>query len=587
VINGRVLTPGQLRTHIAAVRQKVRPERIGVIGLRTSDRWVGPSVLDCEGQPYEVVLANSVLAIREAMQAAAGKEEFTVLLTPLEPVDLGQDLLARLADGRLFPIDLWESVRGLFKAKQIDPTVRGKSIAQALLDHVPTSGYPPVPAGVLDAATVWRSLYWHTFQMGDGDPDLARLLLWAATIPGGAARYRAASVELRKALRERFIATLGGAAGSVFDFSDAGHADDALALGVVCGVVFRGGRPPGLPDPWADQEVCPHELRESAARLERFHGNAQVPPGIGDQLARAAREALRDSPVDHAGGLIGHLTRADQILREVRADRHAWQSDLTPLGLEQRLERLAQAIQDALAGGGLLSGDSVRRCEELAREVSNHALIQNMPSRLESVRMATRLLRWLALPAGEAGELGAVANLFREDHAFADWARELLSSGDDHPVVSTAYRSLELAVRQRRQAFNRSFATLLAEATARPSVLPGVIPVEHFLETVLAPLAEAGNRLLVIVLDGMSWPVAHERRPHRVQRRLREVQGVVGREPRRAQMRVSVQLRRMARRLEGRQAQRAGCSMRGGRRRSIPGQSGRILRGRRRARGPG
>ena len=108
--------------------------------------------MDCEGQEYQVVQAGSVLAIREAMQAADGKGEHTVVLTPLEPVDLGQDLLARFAGGRLFSIDLWESVRGLFKAKQIDPTVRGKSIAQALLDHAPTSGYPPVPAGVLDAA---------------------------------------------------------------------------------------------------------------------------------------------------------------------------------------------------------------------------------------------------------------------------------------------------------------------------------------------------------------------------------------------------------------------------------------------------
>jgi hypothetical protein len=503
-MNGRVLTVAQLRTHIAAVRQTVKAERMGVIGFRTSDPWDGPPTVDCEGQNYDIVKAGSVLAVREAVLAAAGREQFTVVLTSLEPIDFGQDLLARLAGGRLYAIDLWESVRGLFKAKQIDPTVRGKSIAQALLDHVPTSGYPPVPAGVLDAATVWRALCRHAFQMGDGEIDTARLLLWAATGPTGVARYRSAPAELRDALRDRVDATLGPAADSVLAFVDAGHAQDALALGVVCGVVYHDGE-------------VPPDLRESAARLERFHGNTPVPSGVGEQLARAAAEALRDSVGDHAGGLISHLARADQILREVKADRHAWLSDLTPLGLEQRLERFAQAIEDALAsfraGDAKSTPDRVRRCEELARKVGGHALIQGVTGRLGSVRMATRLLRWLARPAPDDGDFAAHVNIFRDDHAFADWAREVISSGDDEPAVSAAYRALEQAVRERRQAFNRSFAALLAEVTARSSVPDGVVPVERFLDTVLAPLAEKGNRVLLIVLDGMSWAVSHELLP--------------------------------------------------------------------------
>ncbi len=501
MMNGRVLTPGQLRTHITAVRLKVPAERMGVIGLRTADRWDGPSSLECEGQAFEVVRADSVLAVREAVQAAAGREEFTVVLTALEPVALGTDLLARLAGGRLFPVDLWESVRGLFKAKQIDPTVRGKSIGQALLDYAPTSGYPPVPAGVLYSGTIWRSLYRHAFQMGDGDPDLAQLLVWAATAPGGVARYRSATPELRDTLRERLVTTLGGGAGSVLDVADSGHAHDALALGVACGVVFAEGEGTG-------------ELREAAARLERFHANAPVPPGIGEQLARAAREALHESAGDHAGGLVSHLARADQILREVRADHLAYRSDLTPLGLDQRLERFARAIQEALnqarPADGLPAIEAVRCCEARAREVATHTLIQGQQARLESVRMAVRLLRWLATPVAQASDLASAATLYRDSQAFADWARDILAGGDDHPAVSATYRLLEQAVRQQREAFNRSFTQVLVEATSKVSLPPGVIPVESFLEGVLAPLSAAGHRLLVIVLDGMSWPVAHE-----------------------------------------------------------------------------
>src|SRR5262249_19886647 len=153
-----------------------------------------------------------------------------------------------------------------------------------------------------------------------------------------------------------------------------------------------------------------------------------------EQLARAARDALRDSAADHAGGLISHLARADHILREVRADRHAYLSDLTPLGLEQRLERFAQAIHHALPAVGHASetprGPALSRCEELAREGDAHALLEGTPARREAVRMATRLLRWLAVPASLPQGLADAGNRFRDEQAFADWARDLLAGGD-------------------------------------------------------------------------------------------------------------------------------------------------------------
>jgi hypothetical protein len=500
VMNGRVLTPSQLRTHITSIRQRVPPERMGVIGLHTSDHWEGPLQLDCDGETYDIIRANSILAIRETLLNSTGKEAHTVLLTGLEPAEFGQDLLARLAGGKLHPIELWQSVRGLFKARRIDPTIRGSSLAQALLDHAPTDGYPPVPAGVLDAATVWRSLLKHAFLMGDGELDLPRLLLWASTSPQGVERYRTSPVELRNALRERLTATIGASAGAVLTIIDSNHADTALALAIVCGVVFRAG------------EV--HEdLREAAARLERFHGNAPLPPLIGEQLARAACECLREPATDQTSALAGHLGRADQLLHEIRAEQHAYHSDLSPLGLDQRLQRLANALQDALAevrsSDKIPSPEAIRSCTTLEQEVRNHALIGRTPGRLEPLGMAIRLLRWLATPPASVENLSQAASRYRQDEAFVDWAREVLVGGDDHPALSTAYRDLEKIARQRRQTFNREFSLLLAEATAKSSPPTGVIPMEEALDR-LVPLVQAGNRLLLIVLDGLSWAVAHE-----------------------------------------------------------------------------
>src|SRR5207302_7824133 len=123
--------------------------------------------------------ARTVLEFREALDRAETLDRPTVILTPLEQDRLGQDVVARLARARLFAIDLWESVKGLFKARQLDPSIRDRCLAQALLVHVPGEGYcPTVPAGVLDAGTIWRTLFHFAFGMDDRDrdPDLAALL---------------------------------------------------------------------------------------------------------------------------------------------------------------------------------------------------------------------------------------------------------------------------------------------------------------------------------------------------------------------------------------------------------------------------
>ena len=65
---------------------------------------------------------------------------------------------------------VWESVRALFKARLIDPTLRARCVAQALLEYAPPAGYLPVQAGVLDAGTAWRALFHHGFGMADREP---------------------------------------------------------------------------------------------------------------------------------------------------------------------------------------------------------------------------------------------------------------------------------------------------------------------------------------------------------------------------------------------------------------------------------
>ena len=191
-----VLNPQQLR---AIVEEKWLSDRDAVaFGLHVSPQWKGPSEIECELGKAQVLRADSVVQIREALLEAETKNNRIILLTKLQHHDLGLDVVARLARSRLFPIDHIASLCGLFKAKELDRTICDPSIAQALLEFSPRDGYPPVSAGILDAGTVWRAACRHVFDMGDREPDLITLLLWATTA-NGPRRYLDATEELKTA----------------------------------------------------------------------------------------------------------------------------------------------------------------------------------------------------------------------------------------------------------------------------------------------------------------------------------------------------------------------------------------------------
>jgi hypothetical protein len=505
---GRSLTLAQLRSHVADIRKRVLDARL--IGLHVSNGWEGPDRLECDGQTYAVVQADTVLALREALLEAEARPLPTVLLTALDELVLGLDVRARLAKGRLIPVDLWDSVRGLFKAREIDPTVRARGVAQALLEYAPADGYPPVPIGVLDAGTVWRTLIRHALLLRDGEPTLARLLIWAATSVAGVERYRCASEDFRAAMRQRLAGSLGLGAETVIDMIEGGAARDALAVAIVCEVVFA--------------EDGPGELQAAAVRLERFQGNRPISAAVGRLLARAGEEAVRELALEDPPADLPHLTRADEILREVQAAGQAYRGRLTRAGWEQRLERFTAGLSDALTGrepGRPLALNAVADCTALARPVLAHAFAGRYRDQADRVRMALKLLRWLQAPASDAGAFEELACRYRDELAFVDWSRDALAGGDPQApaAVSVAYRLLTEAAHAERARSNEAFAVTLRQAE-RPV---GVIPVEEVLERVIIPLVRDGHRVLLAVLDGLSWAVAHELLPELRQERWEEL----------------------------------------------------------------
>src|SRR6056297_1351640 len=165
-----------------------------VVGLHVAPSMKGPAEIDFDFGKAKVIRADTVFAIREALLAAEKEKSRTVVLTGLQQNDLGHDVVGRLARSRLFPVDHWASLCSLFKAKELDRSICEPAIAQTLIEHAPPDGYPPVSAGLLDSGTVWRAICRHVFDMGEREPDLVSLLLWASS-EKGPKRYEKAGDE--------------------------------------------------------------------------------------------------------------------------------------------------------------------------------------------------------------------------------------------------------------------------------------------------------------------------------------------------------------------------------------------------------
>src|SRR4029077_19902024 len=130
---------------------------------------------------------------------------------------------------------------------------------------------------------------------------------------------------------------------------DSGAGADALALAVVCQVVFGSG----------DEQT----LDAAAARMEQYHRQKPIGQGVGRALGRIAADAIADLDRKEDPRIAGkHLDRADELLRQFRCDDHACRNRLTLLGYEQQLARFGAQIEAVLDAPGEAATET---CEKL------------------------------------------------------------------------------------------------------------------------------------------------------------------------------------------------------------------------------
>jgi len=240
-----VATLSQIRAQVTNLLRKSTDAQ--VIAIKTDGGWEGDTRFEVGGREYRVRYCGSELSMREAL-LDGGDSVGLVIVTQLDESALGQDLVARFAKRRLYSIEGWTILKDVFQAREIDPSLLRKPwLADAVLEMLPAEGVPPVPAGVLDAETVWGLVLRRHLSFRSSRPDELDLMRWSMDA-AALARYAALSEEMRAAVRDWITECVGKTALGVFACIHSGFGVDAFPVGLAMTVISAGATEAGL---WA------------------------------------------------------------------------------------------------------------------------------------------------------------------------------------------------------------------------------------------------------------------------------------------------------------------------------------------------
>lgn len=485
-------TFSQIKALATNIRKKTNKR---VIGVRAQGRWTGERHKQDGAETYLIEQCDSPLAMRIALRDAPDDQTIKILITNLDWEDLGEDVLLRLARGRLHTIDSWQIVKTLFQAHLIDPRLiqpQQSWIADYLIDWVPLEGYPAVSGGFLDAETVWSILLKQGIGLTDNQPDLLAILKWS-TNAENIARLREAPEEFRKSALGWLTGVAGSLTKTVLNCILCNDRPDAVPIGLAIGVLFH-------PD-------IDRQLDKAIGKLEeRYLGGITLDVNTASRWTLIAAECLQFDSAQRNQ----LLQRTDQILHEVGAEAFAYLSDNSPTGFDQRLATLGKCLVSALEEK---NSAALERLFTAYQSVLAHAPKPLQEHRrLERVEMALRLVRWRLQESTKSTQPRSLAEAIayhQNEGGFLDWARLSLRSGDQIRELSEAYTALFEQVTAIREQQAYQFAALLQNWVEVGSTGKTVLSVEHILESIVAPLASHAP-VLVIVMDGMSMAVCRE-----------------------------------------------------------------------------
>ncbi|MEK8109802.1 BREX-2 system phosphatase PglZ [Micromonospora sp. M12] len=357
------------------------------------------------------------------------------------------------------------------------------------------------PGAILTRDHALRSLTSELLDLPPAELDDSGLVQWSTD-----ARRQLRFTQLPEVVADGITAYLTGTAGHaavpMMAAVRAGHGVDVIPLGLLAGLLWPAG----------SERPAEVEVAVGRTRLEPWFGGLRLSPQQADFLHQAAEAWVYrtlesgDNGRDEAMRL---LRRAEAIAAEVGITALLGASTVLPSGFVQRLRAFADAVRLAVPAGGSAFSAAVARAQSALARMDEHRASE--PRRVETARMAVRLLRWLhttdSLPPTTL--LDALHRQVRQD-GWVDRARLDVFAGDPDPQVAEAYRLLHRAVDTRRSRHDQQFATLLAAATSAETEPGALLRVEDVLDRVVQPILDTGRRVLLLVMDGMGVAAATE-----------------------------------------------------------------------------
>jgi hypothetical protein len=463
----------------ATLRPHIEDEKVRRLGfaVQTRNQWTGPDTLDISGHPVRIEYCRSMLEMREKL-TEWDRATPLAMVTPVEDRLLAADLRARVFKRRILTVDVWTVLEEQLKLRFIEPKVRAdRLLGNVLLEVIASHSVPPPISGVLHEESVWDLIFPARFGLSSARADLVDLLSWTRTRNV----FESSDPELRQRMIEFFIRKHSAPAKAIFDCYSAGA--DPLTVGLAY-------------EPLLAEPANP-ELARAFGRMERFTNNQPVAPAVAAEWHKEAQSVMARLNASEAAEVIDGL---DRTFLSIGIEPHAHLSRWSRIGSTQALDRFAESPSD-------------NALEELRKRhwpASDRGI-------LDRAAMLLRLRRWLAVPDASWSNLQSAGDWYRAEGSWVDLARSRLRFTSESSKWNGAVNRLLEQVRVRRENQNRRFAALLA-AWTRDGSPPPVLGIEKVLATYAAPLAEH-HPVLVIVMDGMSFPVARELEPELAARR--------------------------------------------------------------------
>ncbi|MFM2247481.1 MAG: bacteriophage (phiC31) resistance pglZ [Pseudomonadota bacterium] len=498
---------------LARVRQRDHELLPVVVSGRLADCPPEGRVLDLQGQHWTALQVRGELGLRRALRQA--EHDTALVLLVDEDLQLPMDLMPRVAQRRVHFVDQQSRLLDLFGARDVEPGLVGAPLARALLAD-PPEGLRPSGAARLTADAAWSVAAQGWLRLrpagptGGGPVGLCLAGLRGPELgPSFAARHPA----LREGMLAHWAKTRGGAVARVI--GEAWLNGDIVALmGLM--IVWDGARRAGGATVPAVRAVASFILRgdEGKPTAARVCGALRDEQVVG-QLIAVLDDLMGQSGVELPAEIERSLTRAAQQLPDLIEAQQA--SPYLPAALDHQLGRLGDALERLASGEEARMGvhDAALQAIDALKCAEAHRLAgQRDEARaiVSVARAATRLGLWLHTPRGSASDktAEALAVWYLAEGAWVDRCRSAVQArlGADGPLSAGARAVLRAADAERRR-LDQRFADQLIEGTRLDSPGEGVWALCQVLPKLVPPLlAEGKRRVLVLLMDGMSVPVA-------------------------------------------------------------------------------